>query len=144
MGSFRSSRNPPQRAGFYASSTLANNSLPFSELAHRSEKKSTAPPRDHIPTFRGLREDASLRKQTKAPTERLHLERPKISPHRTPVPLAAANTQQRSQDCNAGAVRQSSEARLRGRARSTDQSILRPMAAAKDEASRHLPACSSA
>jgi len=131
----------PRRAGFYAPDTIANNILPSSECAHRGEKRSTGREKHRIPEFRGRLDDASIRKRTKTPAAHHDHERWKISPHRTGVPQAAADNRQRTRDYRVPVAPDSSVLRLHNQARSNAQSILHLKADAKDEASRHLPAC---
>src|SRR5271170_3194622 len=131
----------PRRAGFYAPDTIANNILPSSECAHRGEKRSTGREKHRIPEFRGRLDDASIRKRTKTPAAHRDHERWKILPHRTGGLRANARNRWRSLNYKVPAVPDSLVLRLRSQAQSNAQTILRPRGAAKDEASRHLPAC---
>src|SRR5580658_9230551 len=139
-----SRRDPPWQVGFYAPDKIANNIPPFSECARRGEKRSIGRAKHRIPEFRGRRDDVSIRKRTKLPPAHHDHERRKISPHRTGAPRANARNLQHTLNCKVPVVRDSSVLRLRGRAQSNAQSIPRLKAAAKDEASRHLPVCWSA
>src|SRR5580704_3559919 len=139
-----SHESPPQRAGFYAASKLASNTLPFSVCAGRGEKKSIHHARDRIPAFRDWQDDTPTRTQTK--TAAVHHDRgqSKISLHRKLVVWAGADSPQRNQDCKAPATPEWLDLRLRGRVRSSALSIRRPGASAKDEANPHPPVCESA